>query len=49
VCKLGNDSQKAVQLLEEMSGLEMEQITARDIRGGLMAWAKNIDHSFPQY
>ncbi|XP_067312252.1 adenylyltransferase and sulfurtransferase MOCS3 [Pseudorasbora parva] len=49
VCKLGNDSQKAVQLLEKMSGLEIEQITVKDISGGLMAWAKNIDHSFPQY
>ncbi|XDV42664.1 hypothetical protein PO909_011283 [Leuciscus waleckii] len=49
VCKLGNDSQKAVQLLENMSGLETEQITVKDISGGLMAWAKNIDHSFPQY
>ncbi|ROL42779.1 Adenylyltransferase and sulfurtransferase MOCS3 [Anabarilius grahami] len=49
VCKLGNDSQKAVQLLEKMSGLEIEQITVKDISGGLMAWAKNIDCSFPQY
>ncbi|KAK7142847.1 hypothetical protein R3I94_012261 [Phoxinus phoxinus] len=49
VCKLGNDSQKAVQLLEKMSGVETEQITVKDISGGLMAWAKNIDHSFPQY
>lgn len=49
VCKLGNDSQKAVQLLEKMSGLEIEQITVKDISGGLMAWAKNIDRSFPQY
>ncbi|XP_067222738.1 adenylyltransferase and sulfurtransferase MOCS3 [Chanodichthys erythropterus] len=49
VCKLGNDSQKAVQVLEKMSGLEIEQITVKDISGGLMAWAKNIDRSFPQY
>ncbi|XP_051724305.1 adenylyltransferase and sulfurtransferase MOCS3 [Ctenopharyngodon idella] len=49
VCKLGNDSQKAVQLLEKMSGLEIEPITVKDISGGLMSWAKNIDRSFPQY
>ncbi|KAI2654731.1 Adenylyltransferase and sulfurtransferase MOCS3 [Labeo rohita] len=49
VCKLGNDSQKAVQLLEKMSGQEIEQITVKDVTGGLMAWAKKIDPSFPQY
>ncbi|XP_052009783.1 adenylyltransferase and sulfurtransferase MOCS3 [Xyrauchen texanus] len=49
VCKLGNDSQRAVLLLEKMSGLEIEQITAKDITGGLMAWANKIDPTFPQY
>ncbi|KAL1258399.1 hypothetical protein QQF64_011643 [Cirrhinus molitorella] len=49
VCKLGNDSQTAVQLLEKMSGQEIEQITVKDVIGGLMAWAKKIDPSFPQY
>uniref|UniRef100_A0A3P9JGN4 Adenylyltransferase and sulfurtransferase MOCS3 n=1 Tax=Oryzias latipes TaxID=8090 RepID=A0A3P9JGN4_ORYLA len=49
VCKLGNDSQKAVQLLEKMSGEEVDGITVKDIAGGLMAWAKMIDPSFPRY
>ncbi|TSO25234.1 Adenylyltransferase and sulfurtransferase MOCS3 [Bagarius yarrelli] len=49
VCKLGNDSQKAVQLLEKMSGTEIEHITVKDISGGLMAWANKIDPSFPKY
>ncbi|MCJ8736869.1 hypothetical protein PDJAM_G00017210 [Pangasius djambal] len=49
VCKLGNDSQKAVQLLEKMSGTELEHITVKDIIGGLMAWANKIDPSFPKY
>ncbi|XP_026860616.2 adenylyltransferase and sulfurtransferase MOCS3 [Electrophorus electricus] len=49
VCKLGNDSQKAVQILEKMSGAELEQITVKDISGGLIAWANKIDPSFPQY
>lgn len=49
VCKLGNDSQKAVQLLEKISGQEIEQITVKDVIGGLMAWANKIDPSFPQY
>ncbi|XP_073683528.1 adenylyltransferase and sulfurtransferase MOCS3 [Garra rufa] len=49
VCKLGNDSQKAVQLLEKMSGQEIEQISVKDVVGGLMAWANKIDPAFPQY
>ncbi|XP_060790275.1 adenylyltransferase and sulfurtransferase MOCS3 isoform X2 [Neoarius graeffei] len=49
VCKLGNDSQTAVQLLEMMSGTELEDITVKDITGGLMAWANKIDPSFPKY
>ncbi|XP_030639554.1 adenylyltransferase and sulfurtransferase MOCS3 [Chanos chanos] len=49
VCKLGNDSQKAVQMLEKMSGCELERISVKDICGGLMAWAQKIDPSFPQY
>ncbi|XP_045919233.1 adenylyltransferase and sulfurtransferase MOCS3 isoform X2 [Micropterus dolomieu] len=49
ICKLGNDSQKAVQVLEKMSGSEVDSITVKDICGGLMAWAKRIDPTFPQY
>ena len=50
ICKLGNDSQKAVQVLEKMMGLELEEeIVAKDVSGGLMAWALKIDPSFPQY
>ncbi|XP_072221765.1 adenylyltransferase and sulfurtransferase MOCS3 [Leuresthes tenuis] len=49
ICKQGNDSQKAVQVLEKMSGSEVSSITVKDICGGLMAWAKRIDPTFPQY
>ncbi|KAM3871087.1 adenylyltransferase and sulfurtransferase MOCS3 [Diretmus argenteus] len=49
ICKLGNDSQKAVQVLEQMSGSEVDDITVKDVCGGLMAWAQKIDPSFPQY
>ncbi|KAM7403872.1 hypothetical protein PAMA_004343 [Pampus argenteus] len=49
ICKLGNDSQKAVQVLEKMSGSEVDSIRVKDIRGGLMAWAQKIDPTFPQY
>uniref|UniRef100_A0A3Q1EXR4 Adenylyltransferase and sulfurtransferase MOCS3 n=1 Tax=Acanthochromis polyacanthus TaxID=80966 RepID=A0A3Q1EXR4_9TELE len=49
ICKQGNDSQKAVQVLEKMSGSEVDSIAVKDISGGLMAWAKRIDPTFPQY
>ncbi|KAM8833123.1 adenylyltransferase and sulfurtransferase MOCS3 [Synchiropus picturatus] len=49
ICKMGNDSQKAVQVLEKMMGLEVDRVTAKDICGGLMAWAQKIDPTFPQY
>nr|XP_046268360.1 adenylyltransferase and sulfurtransferase MOCS3 [Scatophagus argus] len=49
ICKLGNDSQKAVRVMEKMSGSEVDSITVKDICGGLMAWAKRIDPTFPQY
>lgn len=49
ICKLGNDSQKAVQVMEKMSWSEVDSIAVKDISGGLMAWAKRIDPTFPQY
>lgn len=49
ICKQGNDSQKAVRVLEKMSGSEVDAITIKDISGGLMAWAKTIDPTFPLY
>ena len=49
ICKQGNDSQKAVQLLEKMSTSEVDDITVKDICGGLMAWSQKIDPEFPQY
>ncbi|XP_072314053.1 adenylyltransferase and sulfurtransferase MOCS3 [Eucyclogobius newberryi] len=49
ICKLGNFSQKAVQVLEEMSGSEVDRIKVKDICGGLMAWANTVDPAFPQY
>ncbi|NWX26473.1 MOCS3 sulfurtransferase, partial [Notiomystis cincta] len=49
VCKLGNDSQKAVKILQELPATEFGSVVAKDIRGGLMAWATKIDSTFPQY
>ncbi|XP_005423742.1 adenylyltransferase and sulfurtransferase MOCS3, partial [Geospiza fortis] len=49
VCKLGNDSQKAVKILQELPAEEFGSVVAKDIKGGLMAWATKIDSTFPQY
>ncbi|NXD04145.1 MOCS3 sulfurtransferase, partial [Certhia familiaris] len=49
VCKLGNDSQKAVKILQELPAKEFGSVIAKDIKGGLMAWATKIDSTFPQY
>lgn len=44
VCRRGNDSQRAVQLLNE-KGFS----SAKDIIGGLESWAKDVDPTFPIY
>ncbi|XP_020839873.1 adenylyltransferase and sulfurtransferase MOCS3 [Phascolarctos cinereus] len=49
ICKLGNDSQKAVKVLQSLSIKELDSLLARDIVGGLMAWATKVDPTFPQY
>ncbi|NXT92459.1 MOCS3 sulfurtransferase, partial [Anhinga rufa] len=49
VCKLGNDSQKAVRILQELPVKAFGSLLVKDIKGGLMAWASKIDPTFPQY
>ncbi|XP_073527563.1 adenylyltransferase and sulfurtransferase MOCS3 isoform X2 [Phyllobates terribilis] len=49
ICKLGNDSQKAVKILQEFSNKGTSKFEAKDIIGGLMAWSEKIDSTFPQY
>ncbi|XP_067844808.1 adenylyltransferase and sulfurtransferase MOCS3 isoform X1 [Heptranchias perlo] len=49
ICKQGNDSQKAVKLLQEILDNELCSLSVKDIQGGLMAWARKIDPTFPQY
>jgi len=47
VCRRGNDSQRAVKLLEEkFTGLSL---SFKDIEGGLHQWAKDVDTDFPVY
>nr|XP_008248647.3 adenylyltransferase and sulfurtransferase MOCS3 [Oryctolagus cuniculus] len=50
ICKLGNDSQKAVRLLQALPRVpELASLRVQDVAGGLMAWAAKVDGSFPQY
>ncbi|CAI9283514.1 unnamed protein product [Lactuca saligna] len=44
VCRRGNDSQRAVQLLHNKGF-----VSAKDIVGGLESWARDVDHRFPTY
>lgn len=50
ICKLGNDSQKAVKILQSLTAVqELDSSAVQDVVGGLMAWAAKIDGTFPQY
>ncbi|KAF5807464.1 putative transferase [Helianthus annuus] len=44
VCRRGNDSQRAVQLLHKLGFTY-----AKDIVGGLESWAREVDPKFPTY
>ncbi|KAL0138304.1 hypothetical protein V8B55DRAFT_1536904 [Mucor lusitanicus] len=44
VCRLGNDSQIAVRMMQK-AGIDK----TKDIRGGLLSWSKSIDADFPIY
>ncbi|KAL4566779.1 hypothetical protein LXL04_030904 [Taraxacum kok-saghyz] len=44
VCRRGNDSQRAVNVLHKMG-----VFNAKDIVGGLESWARDVDHRFPTY
>lgn len=45
VCRLGNDSQRAVQFLQN----SYDEILVKDIIGGLEEYSLKIDSSFPRY
>jgi adenylyltransferase/sulfurtransferase len=49
ICKKGNDSQLAASSLRKRL-IEMgKEGTVRDVRGGLIQWAKVVDKEFPIY
>jgi adenylyltransferase/sulfurtransferase len=45
ICRRGNRSQEAVRLLQKHSRFQ----NAKDIIGGLTAWARSVDAEFPTY
>jgi adenylyltransferase/sulfurtransferase len=58
VCRLGNDSQVAARALREafvtkhgLSGTDEGQLVHQvvDVTGGLRAWTRDVDPSFPIY
>lgn len=49
VCRLGNDSQIAVQKMKERGLDRGGQRPVLDIRGGFQAWKKEVDPSWPEY
>ena len=49
ICRFGNDSQSAIQAFKDVQGgLDFVE-EMRDIEGGLEAWRKDVDPSFPSY
>jgi adenylyltransferase/sulfurtransferase len=52
VCKKGNDSRLAARALRQRlvaSAGDYTRRRVRDVRGGLVAWAKDVDPEFPLY
>jgi len=49
ICKKGNDSQLAAASLRKRLVEMGQQGIVRDVRGGLVQWAKGVDREFPLY
>ena len=49
VCKQGNDSQKAVEILTQCVEFSDNNVEIKDIIGGLMSWAAKVDSTFLRY
>ncbi|XP_029037927.1 ubiquitin-like activating enzyme 4 isoform X1 [Osmia lignaria lignaria] len=47
MCRRGNDSQKAVRSLQKV--FNRSNLTIKDVIGGIHAWSRRIDHTFPVY
>ena len=51
VCHHGNDSQKAVAILQKhFSSLnKLPSVVVKDVSSGLSGWARTVDPTFPEY
>jgi len=49
ICRRGNDSQRACLALSQYVKQKELKVSVRDVTGGLQAWARHIDSSFPIY
>lgn len=48
ICRLGNDSQLAIQKLAEL-GVRGVGLQLRDVEGGFAAWRRDVDSNWPDY
>lgn len=46
ICRLGNDSQIAASSLRDA---RKEEFVVKDVIGGLRAWTRHVDPTFPLY
>ena len=49
ICRLGNDSQRAIQKLRALNLPFLADRPMRDIRGGFQAWRQDVDPTWPEY
>ncbi|OCF38653.1 adenylyltransferase and sulfurtransferase [Kwoniella heveanensis CBS 569] len=49
LCKRGNDSQLAAKAIRQVQSSSAKQGRIRDVRGGLLAWSRDVDPEFPVY
>jgi adenylyltransferase/sulfurtransferase len=49
VCRRGNDSQLAVDILNKHLNKKEDLKCIKDVIGGLQAWANTVDPTFPSY
>ncbi|MFH4980101.1 hypothetical protein AB6A40_006810 [Gnathostoma spinigerum] len=49
ICRRGNNSQLAVQQMENLFKNELLSVTFKDIIGGYQSWTETVDSNFPVY
>jgi adenylyltransferase/sulfurtransferase len=51
ICRRGNDSLTAACIINKLKtqNEQYEWLQVRDVRGGVRAWSRDVDPSFPTY